>query len=561
MKKKVLLFIMLFAMGLGFVSGCKDDKTDQSILVVDGKEIVATINGVNYSADQVYDNLINLDDNANYVYEKLNDLLIKNIVPVSDSNRSKINNEVEKWKKDIQENATINGKSYKEALNEALKEENVASEEELIEKKIFELQKQIINNDYSSKNKKDDYSEFVINGKVYHISQILVSVSTNGNSDAFGVNVSESAAKKLYDVTNALLKGEKFYNVALKYSDDSNTKDNGGDMGLVTLNDATSTSFPSELKYALASYSVYLENASLTHPEYLNDVYQNGIEAISQKYIDLLGEIYSDGSTQYVYSSPQLNSTSRVYGRNVIFNSLFNSRTFRFIQSNETTNVKSMNNVKMPVEDSSKFSTTVSTQNILMNDEGYPILVVRSDSGIHFVSISMSPFNSEETIKKYYAKDVDYSDSFTSYIEKSISDTDKDNRLEKLNTMSSDYQMYKITNNSSFTGNETFKQYDMFMYYLENGYGRNKFEIVNEKIKKIVLSFIESKQNYENVKIVNAFDENYLIHANNAWYTDYDIVTKEIPLLSCLDRDEEKKSKCAYTPENGFKTRTVGGGE
>ena len=378
MKKKMLSLVMLFALSIGFIGGCKKDNSgdEQAVLVVDGKEIVATINGVNFSADEVFENLSSLDGSAKYLYEKLNDLMIKTIVPVSESMRSKINNEVEKWKKEIKDNATINGKSYNDSLKEALEKEEVSSEEELVEKKIFELQKQIILNDYTSKVKNENYNNFILNGNIYHISQILVSVSTNGNSDAFGVGISESAAKRLYNVVNSLLKGESFYNVALQYSEDNNTSSNGGDMGIVTLNDATSSNFPEEVKYALASYSIYLENANITHPEYLDDVYENGIETIPQKYVDLLGEIYKDDTTRYINnvdsSSNTITSTiSRMYGKNIIFNNLFNSRTFRFIQSNESNDVKEMSNIKMPVEDSPKFSSTTSTQNILTNYEGY----------------------------------------------------------------------------------------------------------------------------------------------------------------------------------------------
>lgn len=567
MKKRVLSFIMLFALSLGFIGGCNKDnsKEEQAILVVDGKEIIATVDGVNYSADQIYENLLNLDSNAEYIYEKLDDLLIKNIVPVSDSMRSKINNEVEKWKKEIKDNATVNGKSYKDSLKEALEKEEVSSEEELVEKKIFALQKQIIANDYNNKTKDSNYESFILNGKIYHVSQILVSVSTNGNSDAFGVSLSESSAKKLYDVVNSLLKGESFYNVALQYSDDSNTKNNGGDMGLVTLNDAISSSLPVELKYALASYSIYFENADIDHPEYLNEVYQNGIETIPQKYVDLLGEIYKDTSTKYINTEVSgTNSTytsSRVYGKNVIFNNLFNSRTFRFIQSDGTNDIKEMNNIKMPVLDSSKFSSTTSTQNILTNEAGYPILVVRSDSGIHFISISMSPYADEDLLKTYYSKKVNYDDQVVSYLEKSVSEADKDSRLEKLETMAEDYSVYKITNNSSFSGNDNYKQYKMFKYYLENGYNGKKFEIVNEKINSIVNNYINTKFDYENQKIENQFSQNYLEHSNNAWYTDYDMITKEIPILDCLNKNDDGKFKCTYTYKDGFKSVQTGGEE
>lgn len=566
MKKRALSLMLLFAISFGLVSGCKSNNkdNDQTVLVVDNKDIIATIDGVNYSADQIFDSMINLNSNVDYIYEKLQDLLIKTIIPVSDSTRSRILYAIESWKEEIKQSATISGKSYKDSLKEALEKENVSSEEELIEKRIFELQKQIIASDYADKVNNQNYESFAVNGMVYHISQILVKVSTNGNSDAFGVSISEETAKKLYNVANSLLKGESFYNVAIQYSDDSNTKNKGGDMGLVTLNDATSSSLPTELKYALASYSIYLENANISHPEYLNTVYSNGIETIPQEYVDMLNELSKDESTHIntnVSGTSSTYTSSRTYARNIIFNNLFNSRTFRFIQSGQSENVKEMTNIKMPVYDSSKFSSTQSTQNILTNDSGYPILVVRSDSGIHFISINMSGFASANDLKKYYSKEEDLTDNFLSYIEKASDESDKSDRLSKLETLVNDYSMMKITGNSNLTGNDSISNYNMFNYYLENGYNGRSFEIVNEKIKNLVLQYINSIIENEKLKINNQFTSEYLNHSNKVWYTDYDLVTKEIPLLDCLRKDSEGQYRCVYTYKDGFKSHNSGGDE
>ena len=100
MKRRLLSLIMLFAVSLGFIGGCKDtEDNDQEVLVVGGKEVIATINGKHYTADDVYGDLITSNSSAEYLYEELEDLLIKTAVPISNSMRSRIVNEVEKWKK------------------------------------------------------------------------------------------------------------------------------------------------------------------------------------------------------------------------------------------------------------------------------------------------------------------------------------------------------------------------------------------------------------------------------------------------------------------------------
>ena len=485
MKRKLLSFIMLFAVACCFIGGCKDGQSNKdSVLVVDGKEVVATINGFNYTADDLYGDLVDYNSTASYMYEELEDLLIKTVVPVTDSMRNRIVNEVEKWKKEIKENATISGTSYKQALSSALANEGVNSEEELIEKKIFELQEEIITNQYWNNNKDRYYKEYFNNRYVYHISQILVSVSTNGNSDFFDVQPGSSTAQKLYNVVNSLTNGEDFYNVALLYSDDSSTKDKGGDMGIVTLND---TNVSDEVKYALASYSIYEENASLSHPDYLDVVYKNGIEAIPQKYVDFLEKNY-DSDVTYISTSSSFQLYSRVYGRNIIFNNLFNTRTFRYLQSDEMTNVLSKENVKMPLIDVAGFDSK-STQNVIVNEYGVPILVVRSDSGIHFISIKKSAFAGEEELMRYYSTEVNEVDGYKTYLETMIDingQTIKDSAIESLENLAKDYAIMKIAGNSDFSGNEEFIRYDMFKHYLNGTYNNVKFEIVNETIENIV---------------------------------------------------------------------------
>ena len=554
MNKKILSFIMLFVVTFCFASGCKNDNdTDKSVLVADGKEVVASINGVNYTADELYGDMIS--SNADYLYEELEDLLIKTAVPVTDSMRSRVNNEIEKWKKDIKDNATMNGTSYKEGLKNALAEEGVSSEEELAEKKIFALQEEIITNQYWKDSKDNYYEGYLTNNYVYHVSQILVSISTNGNKDYFDVQPSESVAGKLYEVTNALLEGESFYQIAQRYSDDTSTKDKGGDMGIVTLND---TSISNEVKYALASYSVYFDNADLEHPEYLDEVYGNGFEVIPEVYVDLLGEKYNEDSGIYHITSTSgtISLYSRVQARNILFNNLYNSRTFRLLQTDEgTKNVKEISDAKMPLIDSAGFETTTSVKNIITNESGAPILVVRSNEGIHFISITKSAFAGTEELLKYFSTKIDETDNYRTYLEQYENNEDKEARLAELESLAKDYAILKIADNSNFAGNEDLLRYDMFNAYLNKTYNGVKFEIVDETIKEIVLNYITAKREYLLIKINNVFVEGYekLSNAEEEFGNSVNVL-KNIPILKCLDN-----KSCTFTHEDGFKAYTAGG--
>ena len=555
MIKKLLSFMALFVVTFCFVSGCKDEEKEQAILVDNnGKEVIATINGVNYTADLSYEDLLNSNESVEYIYEELEDLLIKTVVPVTDSMRNRANNYVEKLKKEAKENATINGLSYKETLASSLSNEGVSSEDELIEKKIFEYQEEVINSQYWNNNKERYYSEYLNNGYIYHISQILVSVGTNGNMDDFDVEPSSSVAKKIYDVASSLANGESFYNVALRYSDDSSSKDKGGDLGLVTLND---TNISDEVKFALANYSIYFENANLSNPEYFDEIYANGVETISHEYVDLLGEVYDDGSTNYITSiSGTITLYSRVYGRNIIFNNLFNSRTFRFLQSNGSKNVKEVSNAKMPLIETIGFGDA-STQNIVVNSDNNPILVVRSDKGIHFISINKSAFAGAEELERYYSREVDYSDDYKTYLEKAVSESDQEEKLNVLESFAKNYANLIITGNSDYSQNSVdYVRFDMFKHYLNGTYNGVKFEIKDEAVKSAIMQYLDSQKENRKQKIANVFTEGFKYHANSEELTNSALYQKEIPVLSCLQKDDNNKYMCTYTYKEGFKSYT-----
>ena len=117
MSKKIMSILMLFAVTFCFASGCnKEENTEQEVLVTEEGEIIATINGVNYTANDIYDEMLTTSTSVEYMYEKLEDLLISTIIPVTNTMRSTVVNEVEVWKKEIEENASANKISYKEAL-------------------------------------------------------------------------------------------------------------------------------------------------------------------------------------------------------------------------------------------------------------------------------------------------------------------------------------------------------------------------------------------------------------------------------------------------------------
>ena len=443
----------------------------------------------------------------------------------------------------------MSGTSYKDALNTALEEAGVSSEEELFDQKIFELQQRIVTSQYWANTEESYYKDYINNNYVYHVSQILVKVNTAGNKDYFDVELGKAEAEKLYKVTKGLIDGQSFYELAGRYSDDE-SKDNFGDMGLITLNDTT---IPNEFKYALASYSIYFEDAELDYPEYFDEVYGDGFEVIPEEYVDVLGEKYDEDSGIYHITSTSgtVSLYSRVQAKNILFNNLYNSRTFRLLQTDtSTTNVKEITNPKLPLIHEAGFETSVDAVNVVTNESNVPILVVRSDKGIHFISITKSAFAGESELMKYYSKEIDDTDAYRTYVEKGVDSASRNERLNQLEAFANDYATMKISGNSDFAGNEDFLKYDRFKYYLDGKHNGVKFEIKDKKVEKLILDYIDAQKAYVTKKIENVFNSGYDKLANSEEeYANTSNVLKNIPILNCLNN-----KGCTYTHETGFKT-------
>ena len=108
------------------------------------------------------------------------------------------------------------------------------------------------------KAKNADYSKaYIDDNYLYHIGDINLSISsTSTNTDLYNITISSTEAKNIYDAFNELVTGEKYYHVAGKYSKGEGIA-NGGDLGIVSLNDGSITN---ELRYALIGYSSIYEN-------------------------------------------------------------------------------------------------------------------------------------------------------------------------------------------------------------------------------------------------------------------------------------------------------------
>ena len=491
-KRKLIPLSVMTLCSLCFATACgpKEDATKTNV--------IATYNGTSITAEDIYDFSLYDQNVAEYVYGVLEKSLIQSAIPASNSMRTKVENDIERWRMKIEENSVLNQTNYEEDLNKALEEKGASSIEEYIENEIYALQVEYAKQKYSEANGAVNTKKYIDSNFLYHIGDIAISISSSStNTDLYNLTISSSEAKNIYGAFSELVSGENYYTVAERYSGSDTAKD-GGEVGVITLNNADITN---ELRYALIGYSSIIENKysefDLPTNDYsktLTDLYSNGIQSIPYSYIKELNEVYSttdgvdtkyfDANNSFYYSSGgnSVSSSSKVYYRNILFNNLLNTKTPKFITVTQEdvdagANAIKMNNVLTPNVDTHGYSETKSEQYVLTNELGNPYVVFKDSKGLHILTIHKTPFASD--IYEYYSDNPDSGDNYIAYAEfgKNI-----DARLEEVKSFGDKY----ITRSyGSDTGEDKLLSFDIFNFLLAQPNNGN-FKIVDEDVKKMI---------------------------------------------------------------------------
>ena len=554
MEKRKLIPLSMLLCSLCFSTACSQSSTDTNV--------IATINGKEITAENIYNNSLYNEKTASYVYEVLEKALVQSTIPVTNSMRTKVENEVHKWKNGIKENATLNSTNYEEDLAVALEEEGVSSEEELVEKKIYALQKEYAKTKFLNA-KGDDYKKAYIDANyLYHISDIVLSISSSStNTDLYNLTISSTEAKAIYDAFSELVGNEKYYNIASRYSSGA-TASSGGDLGIVTLND---TDISNELRYALIGYSSIVENKysefNLPTNDYslaLTNFYNKGMETIPYSYIKSLNDVYAveDGVEKKNYESTknyyyedggdEVSSSSKVYFRNILFNSLLNTKTPKFITVTAEDVEAGAHAIKMsvltPNVDTQGYSDTTSEEYVLVNDDNNPYIVFKDAKGVHITSINKTPF--DEDLYDYYSNEKGASGDPVRYIEFG---SDMESRLDEVNSLS---EKYLTRNYGGNTANEKLLSFEIFKYYLTQPNGNFKIE---ENVEKMINQYMNSAITLADTNVTEAFEGYYDTYSNLIWFRNQDYIVREVPILSCLTETNNGKYGCTYVYGEGFK--------
>lgn len=453
--------------------------------------------------------------------------------------------DVEDKKSEARANKKSNGTSYNTEWKKILDSNGVENEEELKQLFIYNKEKQEIEDWYYKENLDTLKKEYIgvdkdgnkvnpsssYNGMIssrypYHIRHILVKTDSDAKNYSTGT-ITEEQAKSLYNVVSKIRDGKlTFGEIALSNSEDS-SNEKYGDVGIMT-NKASSTGslqMASEFQLGLYAYD------SLTHAS--NQAIENGL-GISGTFEELSGltektvkEAYSEyaGISQVPYSVFEklndLNDASKVggmlvyenasvvYPRNVLWNKYLNRHNAFLITNNERSYSAVANRADDPDKVSNTYDSTLLLANqnakqcgfrqvknikslansaldknlgVLTDEEGRPIIGVRSEYGIHFMIIQKSVYdfaNNDLSLEEYYTTYVPGDAKYP----KTASGEDKNTYVNFLNTNKSGYNTRASEVKEAIKSFDSTYDYRLYEKLIElNG---DKLKFANDLDKKI----------------------------------------------------------------------------
>ena len=535
--------------------------------------VIAIVNGKKITAEQVYNYSLYDTSVAKHIYELLEKALIESSIPVTDAMKAVVENEVNAFVNKIKADAQLNETDYKEDLTKALQEAGVESLEELKAQKLYERQKEAAKTMFLEAKSASYITEYVNSNELYHIGDINLSVSGSSSSatDLYALTISSSEAENIHDAILELVEGEQYYNVAMAYSK-GDTKTNGGEVGIVTLDNSEITN---ELRYALIGYSSIIEGKydelktklglkTNNYTTTLESFYSDGLESIPLSYILGLEGNY-EKTECYSDEEDSVYTNSKVYYRNILFNALLNTRTPKFItltaeevakygaQDRVISATELGLDVLVPNEIKGGYQTAPvgEEQYVLVNEENKPYVVYRDNNGLHIMTIHMTPFTTG--YEKYFSSDVNENDNDLIYAEQG---DDSEARIEEIESFAKKF----ITKSAD---NENLVDYAIFEYYMGQSTKNGNFKILNKDIENMINQYINASKELAELKAQINMDTYYDAYTNTLWYKK-NVVAKEIPLLSCLQEDKKGNNKCTYKYGQGFSyytTDTQGGNE
>lgn len=417
--KRIIVLLGIATLAL---TGCNKDLivSDKGNIVTvtkDDKELPLLI-------DSIFDEYLNEADGLSAYYNAVYEVVVRELFEKNQqTKRKEIYDRAELRVKDVKDQAKSNaegGKSYKEELESLLKTHNVEDIDELKEKFAYELMETELKDQFydgsegtwihslSDQNwaelmsgDGDDYVGYLERRLPYHVRHLLVKVGAE-SSDYVTSKISRDDAIRLSSAVVALAErsgNATFGSLANAHSEDEGSRDDFGDLGIMS----TNTGYVNEFKLGVYVYEkLYNLNPDrdadkIDMPNDAVDFFTNlGIGRIPYGAIEklyeyreleksTLGKEVNDGDASY-------------YPRNIIFNKYFNKHNVSVIVPNDVNEATKdgVGAVNAQYEQLVGFQNVPELGETVLTDENQKvILVVRAGSsgsyeGIHFIVVERS---------------------------------------------------------------------------------------------------------------------------------------------------------------------------
>ncbi|MEG0367938.1 MAG: peptidylprolyl isomerase [Coprobacillus sp.] len=244
MKQKRLMGLALASILV--LSGCSS-----STVKIDGKDVVASIDGKNILADDLYKTMSSTGTGKTLLFSYVIDELVKEKFPVTKDMKEHAEEYVTSLENYYKNQGDTDGSQFKSALESSGYSTVDAFKENLIHSLQYaELKKTYIKDNFDTVF--DDYYK-VESPRI--VSLIKVSMTDPASPTA-------DEKDKLDEVKSLLKTDKSFADIASEYSDDSNTKSKKGNLGIVDSTSGLTSVYGEEIeKQALA-----LANGKVSDP-------------------------------------------------------------------------------------------------------------------------------------------------------------------------------------------------------------------------------------------------------------------------------------------------------
>lgn len=290
-KKNILALSCLLLLTSLFITGCK-----QEIEVKDGSKVAVSIDGGKITATEYYQKI--KENNVSILIDMIDNALLAEKYPTTDEETEKVKKQITQLKESY---------SDEDTLNTILKQYfGVNNEEELEEMLRLEYKRELAVKEYIAENLKDNeikkYYKENIYGEV-EAKHILIIPSVSEDAEEDEIAEAEKEAKKTAEsIIKKLKNGEDFSKLAKKYSQDTATATNGGDLGYFELDEMVDefsnavknlktdeyTKEPVKTSYG---YHIILKTGEKEKPE-LDDVKEDIKEKITLQKLDEDATLY-----------------------------------------------------------------------------------------------------------------------------------------------------------------------------------------------------------------------------------------------------------------------------